>query len=355
MIGTWQKLNLRSTLTNLESHRKKRALFRADGDSIYGLGHVYRCLAIAERISSEFECYFAIRCPSDELIAQIIQYSKILLLNPRTNQFNEIEEDLLSIIEDYSINIITLDGYDFNTNYQKKIKALSKCFLISIDDYQPFHYVSDIVINHAGGVNSNMFSIEKYTKLLLGYDYLLLRKNFINGGQKPNKKHALESIMICFGGTDSENFTQKISEYIKDLDYINKITIVIGPSYYNKSMLYYSLKTYSHIKILENLNGDELANVMLDTDLAIVPSSTISLEAFALNMNLITGMTDNNQISIYNGLKNENRVRTVDFASLNQVNLLQIISNIKTFGYTSEVSKCRSTEDSILKIYQSIK
>lgn len=355
MIGNWQKLNLRSISIDLASCRKKRVLFRADGDSIHGLGHVYRCLAIAERISSEFECYFAIRYPSDQLISQIIEYSSILLLDPQLNHANEIEEELLSIIEDYRIEIITLDGYDFNTEYQKKIKELSNCFLISIDDFQPFHYVSDIVINHAGGVNSDMFSKENYTKLLLGYDYLLLRKNFINIQQKAIKKHGVESILICFGGADSENFTQKISDFIKDLDFINKIYIVIGSSYCKKSMLLSSLKAYSHIEIFENLTGNELSEIMLNTDLAIVPSSTISLEAFALNMILITGMTDINQISIFNGFNNQRRITTVDFGNLTQGNLLKILSNINTDRYTREHYNCRSTEDSILKIYQSIK
>ncbi|MDB5222992.1 MAG: Spore coat polysaccharide biosynthesis protein predicted glycosyltransferase, partial [Chitinophagaceae bacterium] len=46
---------------------KSHILFRADGNSKIGLGHVYRCLAIAERLSEHFNCYFAIRQQSSEL------------------------------------------------------------------------------------------------------------------------------------------------------------------------------------------------------------------------------------------------------------------------------------------------
>ena len=59
----------------------KKILFRADGNNEIGLGHVYRCLAIAERLNGKFECYFAIRQPSIELKNAIESYATLIILD----------------------------------------------------------------------------------------------------------------------------------------------------------------------------------------------------------------------------------------------------------------------------------
>lgn len=336
-------------------HNKKRVLFRADGDSKIGLGHIYRCLAIAERLNEHFDCYFAIRQPSNELKDQICKYSNLIVLNQYEDYEFEVEDILASVILNYKIDIITLDGYYFNTNYQKKIKELcNKCVLISIDDYQPFHYVSDIVINHAGGVDASIISKEPYTLLFLGYDYLLLRNEFIKTLSINRKIVGINSVLICFGGADPDDFTKKITDCLKCQKNIKKIIIVLGSSYSNKEILEQSIHMYSHITIMNNLNAETLAEVMINTDLAIVPSSTIGLEAFASKMIMITGMTANNQESIYNGLVKEDTVIGVDFQQLTCDSLLKNIykASIKYLNYTAY---CKSSiDDSVLKMYKSI-
>ena len=51
---------------------KRKLIFRVDGNKKIGLGHLYRCLGLAEVISKDFNCSFAISNP-DQNIVKLIQ------------------------------------------------------------------------------------------------------------------------------------------------------------------------------------------------------------------------------------------------------------------------------------------
>ena len=48
-------------------NNKKTIVFRADGNSQIGLGHIMRCLALCEILSQDFFLKFAIQNPSNEV------------------------------------------------------------------------------------------------------------------------------------------------------------------------------------------------------------------------------------------------------------------------------------------------
>lgn len=333
---------------------KKRILFRADGNTEIGLGHIYRCLAIAERVNEKFDCFFAIRQPSEEIKNIIGKSSAIVELDQFENYLMDAQEVALNIIPRYKIDIITLDGYYFNTEYQKTIKKNCKSILISIDDNHPFHYVSDIVINHAGGVDTDMISKESNTKLFLGYDYLLLRKEFIKLLHTEKKISGIHSVLICFGGADPNDFTGKTLDCLINEKNIHKIIIIVGASYTQTINLKKLVAEKRDVEIMSNLDSEILAEVMNNTDLAIVPASTISLEAFASKMIIITGMTADNQKNIYQGLIKEDTVLGIgNFNRLTCEELRNSVAEVfkKFTGFT--FNKRSNNSDSVLEVFKS--
>lgn len=329
-------------------------LFRADGNSQIGLGHVYRCLAVAARLSQDFNCYLAIRNPSIELKNSITGTATLIELDEYETYLEEANA-LVDIATSYDVRIITLDGYYFNTAYQKVIKEKSKAVLISIDDDQPFHYLSDIVINHAAGIDARKFSKAEYTKLFIGYDYLLLRKEFIKRLYKEKKISAIHSILICFGGADPGDFTSKTIECLLNEKSFSRITIVIGSAYNKTDDLKKMILGHAHIRMESNLNEKEMSELMFGSDLAIIPASTISLEAFACKMVIITGITADNQRHIYEGLIKEDTVYGIgDFNSLSCAGLLSIIeqasNKFKNYIFISE----RKDGDLLADLYKSL-
>jgi UDP-2,4-diacetamido-2,4,6-trideoxy-beta-L-altropyranose hydrolase len=334
---------------------KIRILFRADGDNKIGLGHIYRCIAIADRLREFFECYFVIRQASAELEKSISKISNLFVIESFENYDDDAEYLVINIINKYKINIVTLDGYYFNTSYQKIIKKKCDAILISIDDDHPFHYFSDIVINHSGGIVSDKISKEIYTKTYLGYDYLMLRKEFIKSIKKEKKICGIKTILICFGGADPEDFTGNIVNCLKDQRSIQKITIVVGAAYANLAKLKNNIAAYKHIVIKSNLDAIELVKVMRNTDMAIVPASTVSLEAFASKMILITGMTADNQKYIYEGLIKENTVYGIEkFIDLTCITLLNVINQASMKFNNYLIKPINTVNVSLEELYKSM-
>src|SRR5690242_18864490 len=146
--------------------RKTKIVFRADGNSQIGLGHVVRSLALAEMLHEAFDCVFAIQAPSPDLQQQIMAVCAEIIMLPvctkqESNFINELDNHLTGN------EIVVLDGYVFETAYQKYIKSKG-CTLACIDDIYAYHFVADVIINHSGGIHKELYSVKPYTQCFLG-------------------------------------------------------------------------------------------------------------------------------------------------------------------------------------------
>src|SRR4051794_21302991 len=100
---------------------KRKIIFRVDGNSSIGLGHIVRCCALADMLKDNFDCYFHVRKTSKEIIADIRKYcTSVSELNDQVSYEKE------AVIWSRTLNreeIVVLDGYQFNTQYQSEIKS----------------------------------------------------------------------------------------------------------------------------------------------------------------------------------------------------------------------------------------
>ncbi|WP_341226359.1 UDP-2,4-diacetamido-2,4,6-trideoxy-beta-L-altropyranose hydrolase [uncultured Arcticibacterium sp.] len=251
---------------------KPRIFFRADGNSKIGLGHVFRSLALAEVLNDTFECHFIIIKPSKELKDRVLQVCDFLIeLSDSTSLILETK-NLVSFIKEQEIIII--DGYQFDVQYQKTFKE-NNIKVICIDDLAESHFVADAVINHSGGFTKADYSVEKYTKLYLGPQYALLRKPF----RAKNLIEKENNLFICLGGADPENKTIEILYKLESCKESAKCFLVIGSAYiYKKELSVFLERTSLVIDVLNDLSADEMHHYMSMCARAITPPSTVSYE-----------------------------------------------------------------------------
>ena len=182
--------------------------------------------------------------------------------------------------------IVVLDNYFYTTEYQKRIKGRG-CKLVCIDDMHDKHYVADVVVNH-GLTDESLFDAESYTRLCLGFDYALLRKPFL---QSSNTKKLPNSWFVAFGGTDYLNVTERVLMTIHDFPCVENITVVIGDMYKYKE----NLKNYPKATIKRNLPAEEMAELMRKSQYAVLPSSSVCIEALACGCKVAAGYFVDNQ------------------------------------------------------------
>jgi len=272
--------------------KKPIVYLRADGNSEIGLGHVYRLLALAEKLNGEFDCVFIIREPSETLRKIILKYcNEIYTLRNYSDYMEEVEfwkAKLLSGNE-----IVVLDGYNFDTEFQQEL-INEVGTLICVDDIHSFHFVSDYIINVGGEDLSTKYSAEFYTKFLFGFKYSLLRKEFDATGRKNDENN----VLICLGGADPENFTGKILNecLIKRPEF--NYHVVLGSAFKRED----EFQENKNVHIHKNLPADQLAFLMKNCRYGICSASTISYEFLSTGGYLYLIKTIPNQENIYNYL-----------------------------------------------------
>jgi UDP-2,4-diacetamido-2,4,6-trideoxy-beta-L-altropyranose hydrolase len=281
--------------------KNRTIVFRADSGPSIGMGHFIRTLALAEMLNQHFHCVYVTRKPTDYQIREIEKVCNKRIDLPDDNSHFE---QFLSLLQ--GDEIVVLDNYYFETGYQRAIKAKG-CKLVCIDDIHDKHYVADIVINHAP-LNKDLFSTAVYTRLLIGFNFALLRNNFLQEQTSTEFPHKLKNVFLCIGGADFNNLTSKILDDLLEINQIETITIVVGNAYlfYNNLVEKVNNKSIKkNIQLYKNLSAVELINQMKNSDFAIVPCSTVLLETISQKLPILTGYYVDNQKEIANHLKNQ--------------------------------------------------
>jgi UDP-2,4-diacetamido-2,4,6-trideoxy-beta-L-altropyranose hydrolase len=123
-----------------------------------------------------------------------------------------------------------------------------------------------------------------------------MRRPFLDKAQqKRENKDKLESVVVCFGGADKLNLTEKVCRELKELSFTGTITAIIGGAYQYKGSLD---KLGNQITIKEELSAIEMAEEFWTNELAVVPCSSVLFEALACQVPVITGAYVDNQKEI---------------------------------------------------------
>ena len=304
---------------------KRAIIFRADGNSTIGMGHFIRTLALAEMLNDNFHCIYATQTPTNYQKNEIenICHERINLPNNETH-FNVF----LSHIK--GDEIVVLDNYYFSTDYQKAIKAKG-CKLVCIDDMHDKHFVADIVINHAEGIEPNNYSIENNTTLLLGYKYALLRSNYLqNEMSRYQKKY---SGLIIMGGADPLNLTTKILSLISKFQFEKPLAVVTHKSYEVNGV--FKNKSYS---FFNSLSASKILKLMQTSEFGIFPASTVAIEACAARLPFICGYFIDNQKESYIGINKSKLAICVDnFMTIKKEKFIEAINKVNKKDITDQI------------------
>ncbi len=263
------------------------------------MGHVMRSLALAAILRKDFECIFAIQAPAIELQALIRSVCHGLInlpLCPPTEERYPHELNAYISPEE----IVVLDGYTFNTTYQKSIKTKGAT-IVSIDDIHAYHFVADVVISHVVGLKREQFSVEKYTNFYLGAEYALLRSEFLTAAsQAVEPATDSKAVFICLGGADPENHTLQVLRQCAGKAPDLKYFVVVGAANRNKhSITAFASSAALDIHLLENLNAGQMLHYMQQAATAITSASTVGYEYLCTHGILYLLQTADNQAEVY--------------------------------------------------------
>ncbi|MCW3083821.1 MAG: UDP-2,4-diacetamido-2,4, 6-trideoxy-beta-L-altropyranose hydrolase [Bacteroidetes bacterium] len=300
---------------------KPNLIIRADGGPSIGMGHVIRCIALAEMLKNSFEISFAIQSPAGSIINAIRNCTEKIIALPQTDDYESDAAHFLNHIQ--PADVVVLDGYHFKTDYQKAIKA-SGAKLVVIDDMHDWHHVADAIINHAEGIVPTDYRAEDYTQFYLGLDYVLLRKKILENTEPIKNITSIKKAFISMGAADENNLTQKFTEALIAMSAIEEIHLMLGAVNPHLKKIEQLIENNKQVNIVPhfNISAEALAVLLKKCDVSICPASSISLESCAVGIGLISGYTAENQAGILNGLiKHKMAISFGDFNMLTEAEL----------------------------------
>ncbi len=270
-------------------------LIRADSSSYIGTGHIMRDLVLAKQYPNQ-NIIFATQNLDGNINYKIIEAGyRIELLE--SNDFEELNE----IIKKLSIDMIIIDNYDIDYNFEKDLNPNLKIFVL--DDTYEKHFC-DVLLNHNIYANEKKYKkkVPNNCELRCGAKYTLLRDEFIEAKKQKNivKK---KTIFLAIGGADHKNLNIKILKVIETFKKDLQVNLVTTTA--NKNLE--EVKEYCKDKKWINLqiNSNEIAKLMIQSDFAIVTPSVTANEIFYLDLPMIAIKTAKNQNQMYKYLKKQ--------------------------------------------------
>lgn len=269
--------------------RYNEVIFRVDGSPKIGLGHLVRCLALAQMLDGHFKISFACKEIPIEIICEIdsLGYSLKVI---------DSEEDFLNGLT--GNDLVVIDHYNLDSKYQQIIKEKG-CKLVCIDDLHNKIFFADVIINHAPGMSAQDYKAQVYTQFALGLDYVLLRPVFLKNALEKKVQKPLETVFVCFGGSDSKNITQVVVDILKSDPRFKHIIVVTGAAYDKSEKLSASVGRDERFCFCHAVDSLTMFNLINESQLAIVPSSGILQEVISVGCQVISGTYVDNQKDIY--------------------------------------------------------
>lgn len=265
--------------------KRTRIVFRADGDTNMGIGHIVRSLALADMLKSDFEVCFATSSQSSFIGNEILKVSA-----HKIGVVSEVEFLRNILVSD----IVVVDGYHFTTEYLHAVREKAGA-LVCIDDVPSKDLQADLIINHSPYARREDYNMPTNTKYLLGWDYALLRRPFLEAAKFCKPRLTNNRLMICMGGTDPYNLTQPFVRAAIKLRLFDQINVILPEI----SNLDSDVSNSPLVKVYKNVSAQDMSSLMLESDVLISPSSSVAIEGIASRMNLITMYYVENQRKLY--------------------------------------------------------
>lgn len=314
---------------------KRQLAFLVNVGQDIGMGHLYRCIALAAMVAEDYAvCFYT--TANDIAVQQLISENGY-----EHHMISSFDADsVISMFQSNKreISAAVLDGYNFDSHFQETLHLAGIRFLY-IDDFADQHYYANAVLNTADGLQKEDFRKESYTRIFTGHDYILLRPVFLrNAGKQALPDTFGKRIFISLGATDPGNNTELVLRLIQQsMPSVEKITILASSLNPHIQVLRsISEEITIPIEFAENVTAEEIALLIAQSNLAIISASNIANECIATGIPLACIQTVDNQQHLYRTLTENQLCLPLGTPETLNEQFLQLLNYSRNTGYWNE-------------------
>ena len=191
-----------------------RVFFRVDSEKTIGSGHAMRSLALASQIKADGAEVIIVGSGLKEIQNLAASFSG-LDVSERT--FESLEDEI-EAIGNWNADLIIFDGYHFSAELFLAVKNLGVLVGVIDDNGETRASEPTFVVNQNPTADRCLYpeTWEK-TRFFLGWDYLILRDEFLNLSL-PSDEIDREGILVAIGGTDALGIVPDLIDFLSDIE-----------------------------------------------------------------------------------------------------------------------------------------
>ena len=301
-------------------------VIRADANSKIGMGHVMRCLSVADALLKRGEEVLFVTAddtPVPLLTKKGVPYRVLhtdyadmeaelpglLCILQELTQRAELPEEVLSRMSSQRKDIaILVDSYYVTEKYLAALKK--RITTIYMDDIYAFSYPVDMLINY--NIYGEEMGYEKDaafadTKLLLGANYVPLREEFSAGAGYVQSRKELSlgaanvtpaeegGILITTGGSDSFNLAGQLLMEAMKYDALKEKEYHVVSGSLNPHIGEQQALAQKHENIHIHCNVTNMAELMAESEVALSAGGSTLYELCAMGVPVIAFSFAENQ------------------------------------------------------------
>lgn len=301
--------------------------FRADASIEIGVGHVMRCLTLAQYMSDRgHECIF-ICCdlPGNNIkriSASGFQCYALPLSADLERDAVAIEDQYApwlgwsrgrdvaltsAVLEETVPDLLVVDHYALEQGWERQASHYASRVMI-MDDLANRSHDCDILLDQNLGKRPGHYQglVPERCEILAGSMFALLRPEFVRArsasvDRRNRLDHGLRHILISMGGVDKLDYTGRVLAILNNAGFLAhiKVTVILGiDSPHKESIATRVGEASGDVSLLVDADAGQVAAAMAEADLAIGAAGTTSWERCCLGLpTLLLVMAENQKFA----------------------------------------------------------
>lgn len=280
---------------------------RADASSAIGVGHVMRCLALAQAWQDAGgEAVFGCAELPPTLRERLRRESiRVIDITGPVAGADDLEKTVQAARE-MRARWVVVDGYRFTSECYAVLRAEGFQVLALDDMAHLATYPVDALLNQNLSATHELYAgkVSPATELLLGPRHSLLRREFrVAQTIQRSARAGCRRVLVSFGGADAENFTGRILESLfrsgrRDFE----VVVLAGPANPHVEALR-ALAASAPIACDVRVAVENVAVVMAFADVAITAAGSTVWELASMRLPALIGANEDNQLAGLAGLQ----------------------------------------------------
>lgn len=294
-------------------------VIRVDASSLIGVGHLVRCLALAEQLVTHGERITFITRDLPGHVAHLFRqtsFSVCLLPDVAAHlsddDFQKLDaEQVAGLLEVQApIDWLIVDHYRLDRQWEERVRVHVGKILV-IDDLADREHDCDILVDH--GFHADM--VGRYQKLvpldcvqLLGPRFALLRQPFCAAASGRHVRSGkVQRLLVTFGGADTHDATSLVIDAILGLGKGDLHVDVVVGSVHGKDIRE-RCREYPNFTCHADVDVHAIIDLMAVADLAICGAGGTTWERCALALPAIVIAIADNQEPIAQSLASHSQI-----------------------------------------------